>query len=249
MNLKEIIKNLNIEIQTLKAQIISYQFDNALLKKRCEQYAEAYDHMQAQLKELIRNRFGKKSERFIDPEHPQISLLEDSAKFSKAEEAGNKIENDINVTSHKRKKNGKIKKNIPVRIEIIPVSEEQKICSCGLCKNVINYETKKLIHYQPAIHEIIEQRREIVACNKGCAGEIITAPAPLHVLPKIKATEEFLSFLVVSKLDDRQPLYHLEKQIYERYGIDCSRQTMARWKIALKFPLQPLYNLMKDYAI
>src|SRR3546814_5078996 len=37
------------------------------------------------------------------------------------------------------------------------------------------------------------------------------------LLPKTKATEELLAFLVVSKLDDRQPLYHLENQLSERY--------------------------------
>jgi transposase len=71
----------------------------------------------------------------------------------------------------------------------------------------------------------------------------------MHILPKAKVTEEFLAFLVVSKLDDRQPLYHLERQLNERYGIDCSRQTMARWKIDLKFAMQPLFNLLKDTVI
>lgn len=146
-------------------------------------------------------------------------------------------------------KKNKAEQNIPVRVEIIPVPDEQKQCACGKCKNVIRYETKKLIHHQPAIYEIVEQRREVVACEEGCHGEIITAPAPLHVLPKVKATEEFLSFLVVSKLDDRQPLYHLEKQLHERYGLDCSRQTMARWLIDLMLPLQPIYNLLKDAVI
>jgi transposase len=89
----------------------------------------------------------------------------------------------------------------------------------------------------------------VAACPKGCDGGIITAPAPLHVLPKVKATEEFLSFLVVSKLDDRQPLYHLEKQLRERHGLDCSRQTMASWVIKLMFALQPIYNLLKDEVI
>src|SRR3990167_7945446 len=106
-----------------------------------------------------------------------------------------------------------------------------------------------MLHHQAAVYEIIEQRREVVACQRGCEGEIITAAAPLHVLPKVKATEEFLSFLIVSKLDDRQPLYHLEKQLHERYGIDCSRQTMARWLMDLMVHLQPIYNLMKDEVI
>ena len=47
MNFEEIIKNLNDEIQSLKAALI-------ISEKRCEQYAQAYDQMHDQLKELIR---------------------------------------------------------------------------------------------------------------------------------------------------------------------------------------------------
>jgi transposase len=242
MNLEEIIRNLTAEIQTLKAELNTSQ-------KRCEQYAQAYDSLQYQLKELLRNRFGKKSERFIDPEHPQLGLLQDNASiFSDAEAAGEAIKDEIQVASHSRKKQ-KVKKELPRRIKIIPVCDGDRKCSCGSCKTVIRYETKELIHYQPPVHEIIVQQREVMACSKGCDGEIITAPSPLHVLPKAKATEEFLSFIVVSKLDDRQPLYHLEKQFKERHGVDCSRQTMARWMIDLMFPLQPIYNLLKDLVI
>jgi transposase len=243
MNLAEIIKTQAEEIHSLRCELKTSQL-------RCDQYMQAYDQMQHQLKELIRNRFGKKSERFIDPEHPQLSLLEDNhGKFSLAEASGGLIDDAIQVATHSRKNKNKKEKNLPVRIEIISVSDEEKQCSCGLCKEVIRYETKQLIHYQRAIEEIIEQRREVVACSKGCDGQIVTEPAPLHVLPKIKATEEFLAFIVVSKLDDRQPLYHLEKQLLSRHNIDCSRQTMARWMIDLMFPLQPIYNLLKDLVI
>jgi hypothetical protein len=41
----------------------------------------------------------------------------------------------------------------------------------------------------------------------------------------------------------------LEKQLEERYGIECNRQTMARWTIALMEPLRPIFNLMKDEVI
>ena len=243
MNIEEIVQNLNDEIQALKAKLNTSE-------KRCEQYALAYEQMQHQLKELLRNRFGKKSERFIDPEHPQINLLADNASlFAAAEAAGQAIEDEIQVPAHLRKKKKRAEKELPCRIEIIPVKEPDMLCSCGSCKEVIRYETKKLLHHQPAVFEIVEQRREVVACSKGCDGEIITAPAPLHVLPKIKVTEEFLAFLIISKLDDRQPLYHLEKQLRERYGVDCSRQSMARWLIDLMSPLRPVYNLLKDYVI
>jgi transposase len=240
---QEIIKNYQDKICLLENK-------NHLLEKRCDQYAQAYDSLLAQIKELQRYRFGKKSERYIDPEHPQLNLLDnDQDKFSNADAAGETITDDVQVAAHARKKKNKPEKEIPTRIEIIPVSDEKKQCSCGKCKQVIRYETKQLIHHQKAVHEVIEQRREVVACVDGCNGEMVTAPAPLHVLPKVKATEEFLAFLIVSKLDDRQPLYHLEKQLRERYGIDCSRQTMARWLIDLMFPLRPIYNLLKDSVI
>jgi transposase len=243
MNLEEIIANQAVKINALEAELNTYQ-------KRCEQYAQAYDSLQRQVKELIRNRFGKKSERYIDPESRQVDMFEDDKdKFSKADAAGEHIEDKIEVAAHSRKKKPKVKKELPRRIEIIPLSECDKQCSCGACKTVIRYETKESLHYQPAIFEILEQRREVAACPNGCDGAIITAPAPLHVLPKSKVTEEFLSFIVVSKLDDRQPLYHLEKQLNERHGVDCSRQTLARWVIDLMAPLQPIYNLLKDHVI
>lgn len=239
---KKILKIYEEKVNSLQIELSNSQ-------KRCEQYAIAYNSLLAQIRELQRHRFGKKSERYIDPENPQQGLFENThEKFSAADSADASVE--IQIASHSRKKNRKkTEKPIPTRVEIISIPEEQKQCTCGECKTVIRYETKQLIHHQPALFEIVEQRREVVACVSCQSSTPITAPAPLHILPKIKATEEFLSFLVVSKLDDRQPLYHLEKQLHERHGLDCSRQTMARWLIELMTPLQPIYNLFKDVVI
>jgi transposase len=241
---EEKIEQLSNEIHALKAEL-------ALFQARCEHYAEAYDSLKAQIMELRRHRFGSRSERYIDPENPQLSLFENHHDiFSHAEAAGETAaEEETTVAAHTRKKNKKAQKELPRRIEIIPVSDEDKHCACGACKTVIRYETKELLHHQPCVIEIVEQRREVVACSKGCENQIITAAAPKQILPKIKATEAFLSFLVVSKLDDRQPLYHLERQLSERHGIDCSRQTMARWLIELMAPMRPIYNLFKDGVI
>ena len=243
MTTEEIILNYGVKVQSLETELNNWQ-------KRCEQYEQAYDQLQRQVQELLRNRFGRKSERFIDPENNQLDLFQDNAVlFAQAEAAGITIEDEELAPAKALKKKTTAKKDLPRRIEVIHVSDKDKICACGACKTIIRYETKELLHYQPAIFEILEQRREVAACPKGCDGEIITAPAPLQVLPKIKATEELLAFLVVSKLDDRQPLYHLGKQLNERYGVDCSRQTMARWLVDLKVAMQPIYNLLKDQVI
>ncbi len=48
---------------------------------------------------------------------------------------------------------------------------------------------------------------------------------------------------------DRQPLYHLEKQFKQRYGVNISRRTMAQWLIDLAPKIQPVINLMKDQIV
>jgi len=243
MNYQQQTEQLTQENQTLKAEL-------SLLHARCEQYAQAYDSLKNMLIEMRRHRFGKRSERYIDPENPQLSLFADeNDTFAQAEASGEQIEETTSIAAHTRKKKVKKETALPRRIEVIPLSDEDKQCACGACKTVIRYETKELLNYQPCVIEIIEQRREVAACSKGCDNQIVTAQSPKQILPKIKATEAFLSFLVVSKLDDRQPLYHLERQLRERHGIDCSRQTMARWVIDLMTPLRPITNLLKDYVI
>lgn len=165
-----------------------------LLTARCEQYHQAYEYLQEQILNLRRQMFGKKSERFIDPENKQQSLFDANELFANAdlEQAENIV---TQVTTHTRKNKSKTSNDdLPRRIEIIPLNEHDKQCACGACKNIICYETKELIHYVPSVLEILEQRREVAACPKGCDSSIVTAPAPLQILPKTKATAEFLSF-------------------------------------------------------
>lgn len=231
--------------ETVSIDIVNaLRTENYNLKQRCEQYEAAYLCMQQQLKDLQRYRFGQRSEREVDSTHPQVDFLADV----NVDEVKPSTDTDpqTTVTAHTRKKKKKDTSPIPRVIDIIAVPAEDKHCACGNEKQLIRYETKELFDYQPAVFRIIEQRREVVACKKGCEQSIQTAPAPAHVLPKVKATENLLSHIVVSKLHDRQPLYHLEK-----YGnlMGLSRETMARWMIQLVPPLQPLYNLMKDQVI
>lgn len=78
---------------------------------------------------------------------------------------------------------------------------------------------------------------------------MVVASKPKRILPKVGVSESFLAQLVVSKLADRQPLYHLEKKLQSRYGLCLSRQCMSKWFIDLHEPLMPLYNLMKERLV
>ena len=222
--------------------------ENKLLREQNKQQLEAYEFLKTQLDALRRMIFGSKSERCIDPENKQASLFDDN-NFSDIDANCAQIPDEsIQVAAHTRKVQPKPNnKDLPRRIEVIHIPESEMTCSCGTCKKIIRTEVKELINYIPAKFEIIEQHREVAACP-ACQGSMVIAPAPSQILPKISVTEEFLSYLVVSKFENRQPLYHLEKKLSD-YGVDCSRQNMARWFIDLVEPLRPIYNLLKDAII
>ncbi|MEE9573837.1 MAG: transposase, partial [Candidatus Neomarinimicrobiota bacterium] len=147
----------------------------------------------------------------------------------------------INIAAYKRRKkrSHKFPPNLPRR-EVI-IKAEDRICSCGKEKKLIRYEITELLNYLPEVFEVIEQKREVLACSCGC-GSITTAALPKRILPKVKITESTLAHIIISKLDDRQPLYHQEKKFDDRFGIDLSRNNLARWFIDSAKALQPLIN-------
>ena len=63
------------EKQNLDPNVNFYQYDCENLEKRLEQYQQAYERLHHQLNELRRYRFGTRSERYLDPQHPQIDFL------------------------------------------------------------------------------------------------------------------------------------------------------------------------------
>lgn len=71
MNLEELVKEqaikiaeLEVELKNSRAELEDYKTELANYKKRCDQYRQAYDALLLQVKELQRNRFGKKSAAF-----------------------------------------------------------------------------------------------------------------------------------------------------------------------------------------
>jgi len=220
--------------------------ENAVLKKdldflrlKNQRSEEAYSQLLNSFKEFQRNRFGSKSERFIDNNQGDLFGVDPKEAIEETED------NVIHIEAYKRKKNNnKFSKDLP-RKEVI-IKAEDRICSCGREKKLIRYEVTELLNHIPAVFEIIEQKREVLACSCGC---LTIASNPPRILPKIKVTDSVLAHVIVSKLHDRQPLYHLEKVFSERFGIDLSRNNLARWFIKVAAPLQPLINLMKDEVI
>lgn len=245
----------------LQAQVEALTQERDLMLAKYQQSREAYDALLFQVNQLIRDRFGRKSERFIDSEDPTAQLFnEQAAPAPKVEPANagadegddgtSDDDNIVHIAAHvRRTKRRELSKDLPRREVVITVDDAEKHCACGCGKRVINHLLHEWLHYQPAVFEVVVEKREVWACPRGCAGEMATAPRPTHILPKSKIGESLLAHLLVSKLDDRQPFYHLEKQLKHRAGLCLSRQSMARAAIKSAAALQPLVNLLKDRII
>lgn len=229
----------------MESELSKDEIINQLVKK-CEFLTEQCEFLQAQNDYLRRTLYGSRSERFIDNglSH-QPDLFSNNDHNDVDENAEDELEsNVINIKSYKRKKKRQeILAGLPCREVIIPVAESDRYCQCGHERCLIRYETHEKLHYIPAIIERITEKREVRGgCIHRCEQGMVIAPAPQVALPKVRATEELISHLIISKVENRQPLYHLEKKL----NLLISRQVMADWFIKTAQVLQPLVNLMLD---
>jgi len=245
MNKKQ-LKSLQEKVESLEKTLQFY-------KTRCENLEQAYDTLCHAVKDAQRQRFGSKSEKYHDSDNPQRELFGEKKLDALSESPSSDVEDSsddvISINAYKRKKQKSkgFPKHLPRREEIIEAKDKR--CHCGCAKDVIRYETKERLNYIPATWEVIIEKREVVACKKGCKGSMHVAKSPKRILPKVEVTESLLAHIVVSKFDDRQPLYHLQKKFESRFDILLGRHQMARWVIALSKAVQPIINLMKDTVL
>jgi transposase len=237
------IKQLEEELNCSRAQA-------ALYKKKYEESVQAYDCLLLAFKQLQRRTFGSSSERFIDSNVSQadffssvpVKELDHADKDNDADTSSNTSPPSNQRKRQKRApKNRDFAKNLPRREVIVAAEDKQD------GDRFIRYESTELLNYIPPVYEIIVLKREIWAHQASDASvKLIVAANPLRLLPQAKVTESFLAHMIVSKLYDRQPLYHLEKQFRERFEFICPRDKLARWFIQSAERLQPLVNLLCD---
>lgn len=254
VTLEKEVARLNEENKTLREQkrllfvaLTNSETNHELLRQH---YNDEFERLRISYMQALRARFGRKTERFVDEENPQQRLFDSIVTDNTARESIDPEDEEPITYKKPRNKRKRDTAGIPEREVTIPVPELDRNCRCcGKEKPIIGYESRQELNYQPAVFEIVTEKREKRACKNGCEGQLVVAPLRERVLPKCKASESLLSYICVSKVLDRQPLYHLEKSIEQRYNWHISRHTMSRWMIMLSEKLQPLVNRMKDILL
>jgi hypothetical protein len=98
----------------------------------------------------------------------------------------------------------------------------------------------------PASLVLIQEACQKYACPKGCT--VVTAGKPSAPIEKSLPGPGLLAQVTVSKYGDHLPLLRQE-QIFQRQGVELSRQTMCDWMRECADLVSPLYELMKQRVL
>jgi len=134
--------------------------------------------------------------------------------------------------------------------EIIDIPEEEKICACGAQMTKIGEETSEKLEIIPQSIFVKKTIRPKYACRccEGTEDEekpaVRIAPVPVSIIPRSIASASLLSYIMIQKYQDHLPFYRQEV-LFQRFGIDISRQDMSNWQQQVYLALLPLFGIMK----
>ena len=238
-------------IEDLRALVLLQHGQLAEQAAKHEQTIGEYSEEVSRLHEYIRllksQHFSSKSERTT----PDQMGLFNEAEALCDEAASQDCAGDdaIEVPAHTRKKRGGRKPlpdSLPREEVLHDVSEDEKVCGndAGHTLTRIGEERLEQLVFIPATAKVLVHIRPKYACSS-CKDGITVAPPPVQPIPKSFASASLLAQIVTSKYVDALPLYRQAK-IFERIGVDLSRNTMASWVIRMGELVSPLTQRFLD---
>lgn len=130
------------------------------------------------------------------------------------------------------------------RVEIeLDIPESDKVCGCGCQKNRIGSDSSERLEIVPTKVFVERHIRYKYACPKCEDGVQIAATVPA-MIPKSNAGPGLLAYVVTAKYQDALPLHRQEK-IFNRHGVELTRQTLANWIIKCSQALDPVLDQME----
>jgi len=193
-------------------------------------------NMQAQLNELLRVRFGQKSERTKskkpkgpDDNGPPFVVKQDKTESSK---------------KRGRKKPPEHLERVRIEYEL---SEAERVCpDCGKVCQRIGEDISEQLEYIPARLYVKAHVRHKYACQSGCG--IKTALMPAQPIDKGLAGPALLADVIISKYQDHLPLYRQALR-FKRYGVEIAESTLCDWVKACANLLSPIVSRMKELLL
>jgi transposase len=193
--------------------------------------------LQYQLEQLLREKYGKKSERFVaDPLQAALPFEIDAIA-----EPEKKIET---ITYTREKKSGPTKHKgrlpLPDHLERVDIVIPPKEDVTGLVK--IGEEITEQLEQEPG--KLYVKRFIRPKYAKPNNGGILVGELPSFPIEKGVPGPGLLALIIIHKYLDHLPLYRQIEQ-FKRLGVDIPSSTMSDWVAYCSNLLAPLYQALK----
>ena len=203
-----------MDIEALKAEYLAQ-------KKVIESQGLVIAKLQHQLDILLKQIYGRKSERFIPDTTNQPTLFSQVPQIEPEVQKETSQEKEV-VATYQRNKNHKGRRltegceHLPIREEVIEIDCPEGFVKMGEVKSEkIGIDVLKLF-----LRVIL--RTKYVNSQ---TGEILLAPMPEEALPKCEADETLLAHIAVSKFVDHLPEHRIQ-QMLKREQVAIPPSTM-----------------------
>jgi transposase len=234
-SLKGIIQQLEVENEEYRAQSKAWIKEKENQEKKIELLLEEIAIWKKRL-------FSPKSERYEGDDSGQQFLFNEAEAIADKEAQDNPEHDVIEVKSYSRQKKGrkKLPESLPREVIKLDIEETEKTCAAGKQRKFIRWEKSEKLDVKPPELKVIETWRAVygcpdpacVSCEDAKDSSVKTAAMEPQLLDKTILTPGLAAFILASKYCDHLPYYRME-DIFNRYQIDISRQTMCRWTIQL----------------
>lgn len=210
------------------------------------------ERLQHQLQQMLRHRYGQKRERVDENQlflfAAQIVAQMQATGVAAETPAADAIASTGATAPQRPQRPGHGRKPLPPELErkriVLDLEEAQKQCShCHTPMVKIGEDISERLEFVPATLHVIQEVRPKYACPKqGCT--VAAAEKPPQPIEKGLAGPGLLAHVAVSKYGDHLPL-NRQQDIFERFGVELSRQTMCGWMAACAALVEPLWAQMK----
>ena len=228
------LKNLSLEpnilhrmICTLSAKVISLTDEIQSLKD--------------QLALLKAKRFGKSSEKLDKQIEELEQRIESNELDSLDKEKQSELNQSIKPKPQYNSKRLKIPEHLPREDVILNPDPKCPDCGSGEFRKIADDISETLEHI-PESFKVIRHIRPRCACTN--CDKIVQAFAPSKAIDKGKAGSGLLAHIMIQKYCNHLPMYR-QSQIYEREGVEISRNTMTSWAAQCARLLNPLIDALK----
>ena len=129
------------------------------------------------------------------------------------------------------------------------LSEADKRCGCGACRERIAEERSEQYDIVPPRFQVLEHVRYTYACPN-CDQGMVTAPKAPDPLPRSQVSPGLLAWVGAGKFVDGLPLHRQARILEQRFGVGFTRTTLSNWVImAAQRLLVPFIKAMEPHLL